>query len=186
MSATDIAGAVRPGDWVDTAPGLDDIDADAYLTRVPTDRYRSREIAERERERIWMKVWQVAGRVDELPNPGDWKEHRIQDQSFLVVRGADGQLRGFVNACRHRGNVLCRDGSGHTGRRFVCPYHLWSYDLEGQLRGVSRPELVGDIDTSELGLLPVSVDTFAGFVFLNPDPEAAPPSPTSSVPRRPR
>lgn len=174
MSTTEIAPAVRPGDWVDTAPGLDDIDPDRYLTRIPTDRYRSHEIADRERGHIWMRVWQVVGRADELPEVGDWKEHRIGDQSFLVVRGADGELRGFVNACRHRGNVLCRDGKGNTGKRFVCPYHLWSYDLEGDLRGVSRPELVGDLDKSELGLLEVAVDTFAGFVFLNPDPDAGP------------
>jgi phenylpropionate dioxygenase-like ring-hydroxylating dioxygenase large terminal subunit len=174
MTATGIERPTRPGDWVDTAPGLDDIDRDQYLTRIPTDRYRSREIAERERERIWMKVWQVAGRVDELPDAGDWKEYRIYDQSFLVVRGDDGTLRGFVNACRHRGNVLCRDSHGNTGKRFVCPYHLWSYDLDGGLRGVTRPELVGDIDKSQLGLLEVRVDTFAGFIFLNPDPDAAP------------
>jgi phenylpropionate dioxygenase-like ring-hydroxylating dioxygenase large terminal subunit len=174
MTATGIERPTRPGDWVDTAPGLDDIDRNQYLTRIPTDRYRSREIAERERERLWMKVWQVAGRTDDLPDAGDWKEYRIYDQSFLVVRGSDGTLRGFVNACRHRGNVLCRDSGGNTGKRFVCPYHLWSYDLDGRLRGVTRPELVGDIDTAQLGLLEVAVDTFAGFIFLNPDPDAAP------------
>jgi phenylpropionate dioxygenase-like ring-hydroxylating dioxygenase large terminal subunit len=174
MQPTDIAPVVRPGDWVDTAPGLDDMDFSRHMMRIPTDRYTSRELAERERERIWMRVWQVVGRVDELPEGGDWKEYRIYDQSFLVVRGKDRELRGFVNACRHRGNVLCREPSGNTGSRFVCPYHLWSYDLEGALRGVSRPDLVGDLDKGELGLLPVSVDTFAGFVFLNPDPDAPP------------
>jgi phenylpropionate dioxygenase-like ring-hydroxylating dioxygenase large terminal subunit len=119
-----------------------------------------------------MRVWQVAGRVDELPEAGDWKEYRIYDQSFLIVRGKDGALRGFVNACRHRGNVLCRGGSGNSAR-FVC-HHLWSYDLEGQLRGVSRPDLVGPIDKDDHGLLQVPVDTFAGFIFLNPDPDAEP------------
>jgi phenylpropionate dioxygenase-like ring-hydroxylating dioxygenase large terminal subunit len=69
---------------------------------------------------------------------------------------------------------LCRDSRGNTGKRFVCPYHLWSYDLDGGLRGVTRPELVGDIDKSRLGLLEVRVDTFAGFIFLNPDPDAPP------------
>ena len=67
----------------------------------------------------------------------------------------------------------CKDAGGNTAR-FVCPYHLWSYDLEGRLRGVSRPDLVGPIDTDALGLLEVPVDTFAGFVFLNPDPGAPP------------
>ena len=63
----------------------------------------------------------------------------------------------------------------------MCPYHLWSYDLEGELRGCSHPELVGDIDKDELGLLEVSVDTFAGFVFLNPGPECRTARATSSA-----
>lgn len=165
--------STRPGDWVDTGPGLADLDFDRYQMQISTDRYTSRDFAEREREKIWMRVWQVAGRVDELPEAGDWKEYRIYDQSFLIVRGKDGEIRGFVNACRHRGNVLCRGGSGNTAR-FVCPYHLWSYDLEGSLKGFARPDLVGPLDKAEHGLLPISVDTFAGFVFLNPDPQAAP------------
>ncbi len=174
MTTTDVAQVSRPGDWVDTAPGLDDMDFSRYLMRIPTDRYTSPAFAEAERERIWMKVWQVVGRLDEVPEPGDWKEHRIYDQSFLVVRGKDDRIRGFVNACRHRGNVLCREPRGNAGTRFVCPYHLWSYDLEGHLRGVTRPDLCGDLDKTELGLLEVAVDTFAGFIFLNPDPDAAP------------
>jgi phenylpropionate dioxygenase-like ring-hydroxylating dioxygenase large terminal subunit len=163
---------MRPGAWVDTGPGLADLDFDRYRMRISTDRYTSREYAERERERIWMRVWQVVGRLDELAEAGDWKEYRVYDQSFLVVRGADGSLRGFVNACRHRGNKLCT-GNGNAAR-IVCPYHLWSYDLDGRLRGVSRPDLVGPIDRDDHGLLEVRVDTFAGFVFLNPDPHAAP------------
>ncbi len=120
-----------------------------------------------------MRTWQVAGRLDEIPDSGDWKQYSIYDQSFLIVRGRDGVVRGFVNACRHHGNVLCRDNTGNTAR-FVCPYHLWSYDLEGSLRGVARPDLVGDLDKEQHGLLPVAVDSFAGFVFLNPDPDTVP------------
>lgn len=174
MTTTDLDRASRPGDWIDTAPGLDDFDDAGYLTIIPTGRYTSADYAAREHERVWMKAWQVAGRASDVPAAGDWKEYRIDDQSFLVVRGTDGELRGFVNACRHRGNVMCRGGAGNTGARFVCPYHLWSYDLDGALRGVARPDLVGDLPKSELGLLSVAVDTWAGFIFLNPDPDAPP------------
>jgi nitrite reductase/ring-hydroxylating ferredoxin subunit len=163
----------RPGEWVDTGPGLSDLDFDRYRMQISTDRYTSRDFAEREREMIWMRTWQVAGRVDELAETGSWKEYRVYDQSFLIVRGNDGELRGFVNACRHRGNVLCTGGSGNSAR-FVCPYHLWSYDLEGKLRGVARPDLVGDLDKADHGLLPVAVEAFAGFIFMNPNPDAAP------------
>jgi phenylpropionate dioxygenase-like ring-hydroxylating dioxygenase large terminal subunit len=125
-----------------------------------------------ERERIWSKVWQIVGRTDELPNPGDWKEYRVFDQSFVIVRGKDAKLRGFVNACRHRGNKLCL-GKGNSPQ-FLCQYHLWSYGLDGRLLGVGRPDLVGPIDKAKHGLLPVQVDSFAGFIFLNPDAEAPP------------
>ncbi len=165
---------VQPGDWIKHTVAWSEIDWDKLTMRISTDRYISREYAEKEREHIWKKVWQVAGRVDELPEVGDWKEYRLYDQSYLVVRGKDKKIRGFVNACRHRGNVLCREKKGHSNGRFTCPYHIWSYGLDGKLVGVTRPDLVGPIDKSELGLLEVPVDTFAGFIFLNPDPEAKP------------
>lgn len=142
--------------------------------QIPTDRYVSPEIAEREKASIWLRVWQIAGRVDDLVKPGDWREYRIFDQSFIVVRGKDDRLRGFVNACRHRGNMLCTGGRGNAKRGFLCQYHLWSYDLDGRLKGMLRETLAGPIDKDTHGLLQVSVDTFAGFIFLNPDPDAAP------------
>jgi phenylpropionate dioxygenase-like ring-hydroxylating dioxygenase large terminal subunit len=166
--------SVKPGEWINKTMGWSELDFNTINLRITTDRYTSREFAEREREAIWMKVWQVAGRVDELPNNGDWKEYRLFDQSYLIVRGSDGKIRGFVNACRHRGNVLCSDKKGHSEGRFTCPYHLWSYGLDGRLVGVARPDLVGPIDKSELGLLEVPVDGFAGFIFINPDPKAKP------------
>ncbi|MEH3135683.1 MAG: Rieske 2Fe-2S domain-containing protein [Mycolicibacterium neoaurum] len=137
--------------------------------QIPTDRYTSSEFVARERQAIWMRVWQVVGREDEFVAAGAFKEYRIFDQSFVVMRGKDGGLRGFVNACRHRGNPLFT-GQGHAKQRIVCQYHLWSYDQQGALRGCSKPE----IDKDAYGLLEVRVDTFAGFVFLNPDPDAAP------------
>ncbi|MGW0174770.1 aromatic ring-hydroxylating oxygenase subunit alpha [Rhodococcus sp. NPDC003322] len=168
----DSAQPPRPGDWVDTGRGLADIGPDEFTMRVPTDRYTSREYADRERDAVWMKIWQIAGRVDELPAVGDWKVYQILDQSFILVRGKDERIRGFVNACRHRGNPLCA-GRGNS-KRFLCQYHLWSYDLDGKLRGVLHEKVLGPIDKDENSLLEVSVDTFAGFVFLNPDPDAEP------------
>lgn len=141
--------------------------------RISTERYSSREFQQRERETIWMRVWQFAGRVDELPNTGDWKEHRIFDQSYVIVRGRDGTLRGFANVCPHRGNTLCVGGKGHSNV-FTCPFHNWTFELDGRLRGIARQDLVGPVDKSELGLLPVSVDSWAGFIFINPDPNARP------------
>lgn len=163
-----------PGSWVDNATSLDDIGPDRYRMQIPTERYTSAEFAAVERESIWLKTWQVAGRVDELATPGDWKQYRILDQSFIVVRGKDDKIRGFVNACRHRGNLLCPEARGNTKRNFLCNYHLWSYDLQGKLTGMLREDLAGPIDKDTHGLIEVPVDTFAGFIFLNPDPDAAP------------
>lgn len=153
--------------------GLAELNYEPEAKRISTDRYTSPEYAARERQQIWMRTWQAVAREDEIANPGDWKEYRLFDQSFLVVRGKDQRVRAFVNACTHRGNALCTEKSGHNAR-FTCPYHLWSFNLEGQLAGVGRPDLVGALDKSQHGLVAVSADTFGGFVFLNPDPEAQP------------
>lgn len=163
-----------PGAWVDNATTLDDVGPDRYRMHIPTERYTSAEFASVERDLIWMKTWQVVGRVDELAKSGDWKQYRILDQSFIVVRGKDGKIRGFVNACRHRGNLLCPEARGNAKRNFLCNYHLWSYDLQGNLTGMLREGLAGPIDKDTHGLIEVPVDIFAGFIFLNPDPQAAP------------
>ncbi len=164
-----------PGEWVEHAPGLEDLAGGSFRSQVSTDRYRSREYAERERAAIWMKTWQIAGRVDDLPKVGDWMEYKLYDQSFLIVRGGkDEQLRGFVNACRHRGNALCKGRAGNAKRGFLCQYHLWSYDLDGRLKGLLREENAGGLDKSDNSLIAVPVDTFGGFVFINPDADAQP------------
>lgn len=168
-----MTSTMRPGEWVETSTALDGLPPGRFNTTVPTERYRSRDYAQRERRSIWKRVWQVAGRVDELPKIGDWKVYQILDQSYIIVRGEDDQLRGFVNACRHRGNALC-SGTGNAKRGFLCQYHLWSYDLNGKLRGVLREELDTQVNKHDNPLVAVNVDTFAGFIFINPDPDAGP------------
>lgn len=164
---------VAPFPWTDGTQILAEIDTSGINLRISIDRYTSSEYQAGEREKVWMKCWQIAGRADELPAAGDWKVYSIFDQSFVIVRGKDSQLRGFVNACRHRGNVLCDRRKGHSGR-FTCLYHLWTYGLDGKLLAVARPDLVGDIDKGEHALVEVPVDTFAGFIFINPDKQAKP------------
>jgi phenylpropionate dioxygenase-like ring-hydroxylating dioxygenase large terminal subunit len=169
--------SVKPGERVDNGPYLSELEFGERRMRVSTDRYHSREHHERERDLLWMRVWQVAGRADEAPEVGDWKEYRIFDQSYVLVRGQDGEIRGFVNACRHRGNALC-EGRGRA-RRLICPYHRWQYGLDGQLLLVPSPDFDGPTEAfvgpkEELGLVQVPVEVFAGFIFLNPDPGAAP------------
>ena len=166
-----------PGDAVDRAPLVAELDFSQFRMRVSTDRYWCPDSHGRERERVWMHAWQVTGRADEIPDAGDWMEYRLFDQSFLLARGKDGQVRGFVNACRHRGNKVC-SGRGRSVR-FTCPYHNWTFGLDGALLAVAKPDFEGSVedfvgDKGELGLLQVPVECFAGFIFLNPDPAAEP------------
>ena len=170
--------AVRAGARMDEAPHIPEIDFSPYPMRVSTQRYSSPGYNQTERERLWMRIWQVAGRADDLPAPGDWLEYALYDQSYILVRGRDGKIRGFVNACRHRGNAFCEGKVGHAAR-FTCPYHNWSYGLDGKLLAVAKPDFKGSVEDfvgskDELGLIEVPVECFAGFIFLNPDRGAAP------------
>ncbi len=167
----------KPGAVFDDAPRIPEIDYSPFRMQVSTERYWSPEYHQRERELLWMRVWQIAGRVDEIPDSGDWMVYSIFDQSFVLVRGRDGKIRGFVNSCRHRGNAFCH-GKGHSAR-FTCPYHNWTYGLDGQLLAVARPDFKGSTEEfvgpkEELGLISVAIECFAGFIFINPDADAAP------------
>lgn len=170
--------SAKPGEWMSNAPYIVDMDFSRFRMKVSTDRYHCDAYQAREREELWMRVWQIAGRADDIPTPGDWMEYRLFDQSWLLVRGRDGLIRGFVNACRHRGNRLCT-GKGHSAR-FNCTYHNWCYGLEGQLVAVAKPDFEGSVedfigsDKQDMGLLRTPVECFAGFIFLNPDPDAEP------------
>jgi phenylpropionate dioxygenase-like ring-hydroxylating dioxygenase large terminal subunit len=169
--------SATPGECVDQGPLIAEIDFAPFRMKVSTERYSSPEHHARERERLWMRCWQVAGRADEIAEAGDWKVYTLFDQGFLIVRGKDGIVRGFVNACRHRGNALCA-GKGRSSK-FTCPYHRWQFGLDGRLIAVAKPDYKGSIEEfvgpkEELGLVEVPVECFAGFIFLNPDPAAEP------------
>ena len=146
--------------------------ADGSPVRIPADRYTSPEFAAREHERVWPRVWQIACSVDHVSEPGDFFEYRVGSYSVLIVRGRDGALRAFQNACQHRGNVLCT-GAGQGIKNLRCPYHGWMYDLRGQLTGVPSHKGFGaGLDREALALTPVRVDTWGPMVFVNLDPDA--------------
>ena len=166
-----------PGEAVDTGLHIPEIDYSHYRMRFSTARFHCPDYAERERERLWLRVWQIAGRADEIPEAGDWKVWTLYDQSYVLVRQKDGSVRAFVNACRHRGNAFC-GGKGRSAR-FTCPYHNWSYGLDGQCLSVAKPDFDGPVEEfvgskDELALVTISAEEFAGFIFVNPDPDARP------------
>jgi choline monooxygenase len=107
--------------------------------RGPAERYYSPAFAALEVERMWPKVWQLACMVDHVAEAGDYFEYRCGPYGVLIVRGDDGVLRAFQNACRHRGNSLCV-GSGSGLRELKCGYHGWTWDLAGTLNRVPDRE----------------------------------------------
>ncbi|MBY0438356.1 MAG: aromatic ring-hydroxylating dioxygenase subunit alpha [Burkholderiales bacterium] len=122
----------------------------------------------RELERVWNGSWIAAARCDEVGMPGDFRVVDIGEQSVLLTRHDDGGLRAFHNICRHRGSILCTEAQGRLrGGRIVCPYHAWTYDLDGRLQSTPRRMPTGDFDPADFGLFPVAVDTWGGFVFVH-------------------
>jgi len=112
----------------------------ATAVKMPVSRYISPEFFERELTDVWPKTWQLACTVDHVAEPGDWFEYRVGRYSVLIVRGDDGVLRAFQNVCLHRGSELC-SGSGGGLAEIRCPFHRWTWGLDGRLREVpSRRE----------------------------------------------
>jgi phenylpropionate dioxygenase-like ring-hydroxylating dioxygenase large terminal subunit len=125
-----------------------------------------------EQERIFARSWQYATRAELVAEPGTMTPAWAGSLPVLVVRGRDHELRAFVNVCRHRGHVLCEaDARRET---IQCPYHAWTYDLDGSLRTAPRAEREDAFDRETLSLVPVSAEAWGPFVFVNPDRDAEP------------
>ncbi|MGN6379638.1 MAG: SRPBCC family protein [Gaiellales bacterium] len=142
------------------------------IRTLPAWTYRSPDFYEAERRAIFQRSWLLVGHVCDLQRPGDYVSMTVAGEPLLAVRGADGRLRAFSNVCRHRAARVA-DGSGNCGKAFRCPYHGWTYGLDGRLLGV--PERTGfpGFDKDANGLWPLACGELAGFVFvsLHPEPE---------------
>jgi len=133
--------------------------------------YTDPEILERERERIFLPAWHYVGHTGQLAEPGFFATE-VARTPVVVTRDRDGVLRGFVNVCRHRGHVVA---SGEGSRETLqCPYHAWTYGLDGRLRKAPRSEEEPGFPQDELGLVRVAVDTWGPFVFANAGPDSEP------------
>ena len=152
-----------------TAPGIDR----SGPTLVPVERYISPEWKAIEDEKVWPRVWQIACSVDHVAEPGDFYEYRAGWLSIIIVRGDDGELRAFQNACRHRGNAICQ-GTGSGLNELRCPYHRWAWTTEGKLREVPSRKGFGKLDADEFALYPARVETWGRIVFVNLDMGAMP------------
>lgn len=130
---------------------------------LPQPFYRDPYIFELDLEAVWSNSWIFVAFDIELPRPGSYLALTIGRTQIILVRGRDNLVRGFFNTCRHRGAQLCTDGKGRT-QRLVCPYHQWSYDLDGRL-AVARG-MDARFDTADHGLMPIRVESFGGTIYV--------------------
>lgn len=140
--------------------------------------YHSPELFELERSELFLIHWQIVGHENDIPAPGDWLTFDMLGERALIMRGRDGIVRAFHNLCRHRGARVVDGAQGHCKGALVCPFHGWVYNLDGSLRGPSRPESFDDdMDRSEFGLKPIELQNFHGFLLIRfkpgPQPDLA-------------
>lgn len=144
---------------------------DVPLVSVPVTRYTTREFHDLEMKKLWPRVWQMACREEEIPNVGDYVVYEIGSYSIVVVRTAQG-IRAHHNVCRHRGRKLCTH-DGHAAS-FICPFHGFSWNLDGSLRGVTSEWDFPHIDKTDFDLTEAKAETWGGWVFVNMDTNAEP------------
>jgi nitrite reductase/ring-hydroxylating ferredoxin subunit len=132
---------------------------------MPKSYYTDPHILALERERLFGTEWICIGRSDELPEPGDRITYQLCDEPLVAVRAREGKVRVLSNVCRHRGMLIAL-GRGH-GQRLVCPYHNWSYDLDGRLAGAPRLETHKSFDKAGCRLPEFAAEEWHGFVFAN-------------------
>ena len=143
------------------------------VRKVPTERYTGKEWHDREVERLWKRVWQMACHVDDIPDVGDYVVYDVAHLSWIVVRTGADEFKAFNNACLHRGRQL-REFDGRQATEFRCPFHGWCWEIDGTLREIPSewdfPEVREDVGR----LREARTGTWGGFVFINPDPECEP------------
>ena len=137
---------------------------------LPGEIYTSPELFAREKDEIFMREWLCLARVEEIEKPGDYMTFRIMGEPVIVARNEAGEINAFANVCRHRG-VEVASGAGNL-KEFSCPYHGWTYDLEGVLVGAPYMKEAEGFDPTSCRLKPIRSALWAGFIFINFDEDA--------------
>ncbi len=141
---------------------------------IPFERHTSSEFFNREVERMWPRVWQWACREEQLPNAGDYYVYDVARYSIVVVRTDDGEVKGYYNSCPHRGTQLKPSGSSGNTRQIRCPFHGFTWDIQGRLVNIPCRWDFPHIKDEEFTLPEVKVEVWGGFVFINLDDDAVP------------
>lgn len=154
--------------WLDRFP-------DMGTGPIPVERLLDPAYFELEREKIFKRAWLHVGRVEQIPEEGDWfvQEIAVARTSLIIVRGEDGDIRAFHNVCRHRGSKLAMQSKGSGAGMFACRFHGWTYNSEGTLVHVPQEEHYYEPLCGKKNLIPVACDIWEGFIFVNLQPEPA-------------
>jgi choline monooxygenase len=145
----------------------------SQASTIPAAWYVDPRIAELERLTVFSKTWQLVARTEQVKTPGQFVSTRVAGEPIVVVRGNDGTLRAFYNVCRHHAAAVVTEPCGQASL-LHCPYHGWNYGLDGSLKGMPEFEGVENFDRAQNGLVPIRVETWECFVFINLDNHAAP------------
>jgi len=136
-------------------------------TTLPARYYVDPDYFREELERFFCRTWICAGRVEQIPNPGDYFVREVAGESIIITRDRERQLRAFYNVCRHRGTRICSAAEGHFAGRVQCPYHGWTYGLDGSLIGATH--MPDSFRREEYPLHPAAIDVWDGNIFLHLD-----------------
>src|SRR5947208_9079395 len=137
----------------------------AEASTIPAAWYTDERVFELERQKVFSLSWQFAARADQLGEPGDFVTTEIAGEPVVIVRGNDKVVRGFFNVCRHHAAAVMTEPAGHANQ-MRCPYHGWTYSLEGELKGTPDFSGVCDFDRANNGLVQVEIGTWEKWVFL--------------------
>ena len=145
----------------------------SQASTIPATWYVDPRIADLERLSVFSKTWQLVARTDQVKTPGQFVATTVAGEPIVVIRGNDGALRAFYNVCRHHAAAVVTEPCGQASL-LHCPYHGWNYGLDGSLKGMPEFEGVENFDRAQNGLVPIRVETWECFVFVNLDNHAAP------------
>ena len=133
---------------------------------LPAWTYNSDELTQLEMEQLFLRSWRFVGHVSDIPNSGDYQCFEMAHERAVVVRDQDGQVRAFHNVCRHRASRVVGEDKGHCGKAFICPFHGWSYNLDGTLKNIPKADSFPQIDKQQFGLKSIDCEVWHGMIFI--------------------
>ena len=138
-----------------------------YFTSLPREYYFSEDRFKEEMIKVWGEQWIYVGHISQVPERGDYFTFDVANESLIITRSSQTEIKAFFNVCRHRGLKLCDKPSGHFQRRIVCPYHSWTYGIDGKLLTATQQPDGEAFDYKDWSLFEAQVNVWQGFIFIS-------------------